>query len=418
MKISFHSPTRKWLTAALVAVLAVAYVGVAGSRFVASWLASRAELNSLQRAAWLDPGNADYRNHLGRYYDLVARDPVAAVAQYKAAVQLDPHSARYWFDLSSAYQVLGDTPNQNAALERAIEADSMTPDVAWEAGNFYLVQGQTEKALREFRVVIANDPSLADAALQFCWRIEPDVDVLLRDFVPVRSDAYIGFLTLLQSKEQTAGAAKVWNALMQTHESFESRYGYDYIRYSIQHKDVDQAVLAWKQMASRFGLSSYLASTNNLIVNGNFNLNILNAGFDWQYQKQSGVNLSLDNSDYHSGRRSLQITFDGPGIIEAGIYELVAVQPNTTYEFNGYYKSGEIEGAGGPHFTVQDMYTQAVYYESEELKDAGFWKSVDGEFTTGPDCKLIVLHVRRLPAGSPIRGKLWVDDFHLTAKAS
>jgi tetratricopeptide (TPR) repeat protein len=333
-------------------------------------------------------------------------------------VQLDPHSARYWFDLSSAYQVLGDTPNQNAALERAIEADSMTPDVAWEAGNFYLVQGQTEKALREFRVVIANDPSLADAALQFCWRIEPDVDVLLRDFVPVRSDAYIGFLTLLQSKEQTAGAAKVWNALMQTHESFESRYGYDYIRYSIQHKDVDQAVLAWKQMASRFGLSSYLASTNNLVVNGNFNLNILNAGFDWQYQKQAGVNLSLDNSDYHSGRRSLQITFDGPGIMEAGIYELVAVQPNTTYEFNGYYKSGEIEGAGGPHFTVQDMYTQAVYYESEELKDAGFWKSVDGEFTTGPDCKLVVLHVRRLPAGSPIRGKLWVDDFHLTAKAS
>jgi tetratricopeptide (TPR) repeat protein len=418
MKISFHSPTQKWLTTALVAMLAIAYGGVVGSQFVASWLASRAELNSLRRAAWLDPGNAEYRNHLGRYYDLVARDPIAAVAQYGEAVRLNPHSARYWFDLSSAYQVLGDTPHQDAALEHAIEADSMTPDVAWEAGNFYLVQGQTEKALREFRVVIANDPSLADAALQFCWRIEPDVDVLLHDFVPARSDAYISFLTLLEAKEQTAGAAKVWKALMQTHEPFELRYGYDYIRYSIQHKDVDQAVLVWKQMANRFGLSSYLPSSNNLMVNGNFSLNILNAGFDWQYQKQAGVNLSLDNSDYHTGRRSLQITFDGPGIIEAGIYELVAVQPNTTYEFNGYYKSGEIEGAGGPHFTVQDMYTQAVYYESEELKDAGFWKSVDGEFTTGPDCKLVVLHVRRLPAGSPIRGKLWVDDFHLTPKAS
>ena len=293
----------------------------------------------------------------------------------------------------------------------------MTPDVAWEAGNFYLVQGQTEKALREFRVVIANDQSLADAALQFCWRIEPDVDALLRDFVPARSSAYISFLTLLEGKEQTAGAAKVWNALMQTHQSFESRNGYDYIRYSIQHKDVDQAVLVWKQMANRFGLASYLPSTNNLVVNGNFSLNILNAGFDWQYQKQSGVNLSLDPSDYHTGRRSLQITFDGPGITDAGIYQLVAVQPNTTYDFTGYYKSGEIEGAGGPHFTVQDMYTQAVYYESEELKDAGFWKSVDGKFTTGPDCKLVVLHVRRLPAGSPIRGKLWVDDFHLSPKA-
>jgi hypothetical protein len=30
----------------------------------------------------------------------------------------------------------------------------------------------------------------------------------------------------------------------------------------------------------------------------------------------------------------------------------------------------------------------------------------------------VVLHVRRLPAGSPIRGKLWIDDFHLTRKPS
>ncbi len=108
-----------------------------------------------------------------------------------------------------------------------------------------------------------------------------------------------------------------------------------------------------------------------------FNLNVLNAGFDWQYQKQSGVGLTLDPNDFHAGRRSLLITFDGPGITDAGIYQFVAVQPNTTYDFTAYYKNGEIEGAGGPHFTIQDMYTQAVYYESDELKDAGFWKSVE-----------------------------------------
>ncbi len=418
MKISFHSPARRWLTVALVSSCSIAYILVTGSQFVASWLAGRPELRSLQRASFLDSGNADYRNRLGRYYDLVARDPISAVAQYKAAVQLNPHSARYWFDLSSAYQVLGDVANQTTALEHAIGADSMTPDVAWEAANFYLVQGENEKALREFRVVIANDPSLGDAALQFCWRIEPDVDALLRDVIPVRGDAYIGFLSLLEAKEQTAGTAKVWNALIQSGQPYEARHAYDYIRYSIRHKEVDQAVLVWKQATSRFGLASYLPSSTNLVVNGSFNLNVLNAGFDWQHEKQSGVNLSFDQTDFHSGRRSLLINFDGPGIVDAGIYQFVAVQPNTKYTFSAYYKNGEIEGAGGPHFSVQDMYTQAVYYESEELKDAGFWKSADGEFTTGPDCKLVVLHIRRLPAGSPIRGKLWVDDFHLTQKGS
>jgi Flp pilus assembly protein TadD, contains TPR repeats len=416
MKIAFNNPARKGLTLTVVALLAIAYVGFAATQLLAFWMGSRAELSSLRRAVRLDPGNAEFRHRIGRYYDLVARDPASALGEFKVAVQLNPHSARYWFDLSSAYQILGDIPNQTSALEHAIQADSMTPDVAWEAGNLYLVQGENEKALRELRVVIANDPYIGDAALQLCWRIEPNVDALLRDVIPDRSQSYLGFLSLLEGKEETAGTVKVWDALMRTHQSFEPRFGYEYIHYLIDHKEADQAVSVWRQTADRFGLSSYLPSTENLIVNGNFDQKILNAGFDWQYRKQSAVTLNLDPSDFHGGRHSLEISFDGPGISEAGILQIVAVQPNTSYDFAAYYKNTEMEGAGGPHFTIQDLYNQTVYYESDELKDSGFWKSANGEFTTGADCKLVVLHIRRLPAGSPIRGKLWVDDFHLTRK--
>ena len=72
-------------------------------------LGSRAELVSLQRAASSIPAMRNTDIISGVIIDLVARDPISAVAQYKAAVALNPHSARYWFDLSSAYQVLGDT---------------------------------------------------------------------------------------------------------------------------------------------------------------------------------------------------------------------------------------------------------------------------------------------------------------------
>ena len=117
---------------------------------------------------------------------------------YKA-VELNPHSARYWFDLASAYQVLGDTASQTTAMEHAIGAEPTKPDVAWTAANFYLVQGENEKALREFRVVLANDATLAAAAIQFCWRIQPDVDLLLRDVVPPTGDAYSAFLRISKS---------------------------------------------------------------------------------------------------------------------------------------------------------------------------------------------------------------------------
>jgi tetratricopeptide (TPR) repeat protein len=416
MEIPLNSASRKRLVVGAAAALCLIYVLLVGRLFVASVFGGKPELTSLRRAARLDPRNADYRNHLGRYYALVARDPGAAIEPYRAAVQLNSHSARYWFDLASAYQVLGDTSNQTWALTHAVDADPTTPDVAWEAANFYLVQGDNEKALREFHVVLENEPSLANLAIQFCWRINPDVDTLLRDVVPARSPAYIAFLTLLMTRQETAATAKVWTALMATSQTFELRYVYEYLQYLLNHKDVDQARLVWQQAAPRFGLSSYLPTRNNLIVNGDFSLDVLNGGFDWQYQKQSSVTLTLDPSDFHGGRRSLLITFDGPGVTDAGIRQFIAVQPGTLYQFSAYYKNGELEGAGGPHFTLQDVYTQTVLYDSDELKEAGFWKSATGEFTTGADCRLLVLHVRRLPEGSPIRGKLWVDDFRLVAK--
>src|ERR1039458_7687660 len=354
MELLLNSASRKRLVIGAGAALCLIYVLLAGRLLVASVFGERPELASLQRAARLDPGNADYRNHLGRYYALVARDPGAAIEPYRAAVQLNPHSARYWFDLASAYQVLGDTSNQTSALEHAIDADPTTPDVAWEAANFYLVQGDNEKALREFHVVLESEPTLAGLAIQFCWRINPDVDTLLRDVVPARSPAYIAFLDLLMTKQETAATAKVWAALMATPQTFELRYVYEYLQYLLNHKDVDQARLVWQQAAPRFGLSSYVPTRNNLIVNGDFSLDVLNGGFDWQYQKQQSVNLTLDPSDFHGGHRSLLITFDGPGVIDAGIRQFIVVQPSTTYQFSAYYKNGEIEGAGGPHFTIQE----------------------------------------------------------------
>jgi tetratricopeptide (TPR) repeat protein len=398
------------------AVFCLLFLAFAARLFIASVLAEKADVVSLRRAVRLDPGNADYRDRLGRYYALVARDPGDAIEHYRAAVALNAHSARYWFDLASAYQVLGNVSQQSSALEHAILAEPTTPDVAWEAANFYLVQGADEKALREFRVVLEDEPSLAAAAIQYCWRIQPDVDALLAKVVPPKAAAYIAFLDLLTSKQETKASEKVWAAMISTAEPFELREVYDYFHFLIDHQDVNEARLVWQQAAPRFGLSSYLPTRNNLIVNGDFHLDVLNGGFDWQYEKQQSVTLVLDPSDFHGGHRSLLITFDGPGVTDAGIRQFVAVEPNTTYDFSAYYKNGEIEGAGGPHFTIEDAYKQTILYDSDDLTEAGFWKSASAEFTTPNDCRLLLLHIRRVPEGSPIRGKLWVDDFRLSAK--
>jgi tetratricopeptide (TPR) repeat protein len=397
-----------------MALLACVYFFLTGAEFAASVFASRAELPKLERAVRLSPGNADYRHRLGRYFAFVAGDPQSAIESYRAAVALNPHDAHYWFDLAGAYQVTGDLAGQRAALDRALQAEPTAPDVAWEAANFFLIDGDIDRALREFHVVIENDTALVNAALNACWRARPDPDALLREAVPARTDSLISFLTILTSNKETEGSIKTWARLAQLHEKFENRYLYAYVRYLIEMHRPDAAMTAWEQTADVLGLSAYLPTEDNLVVNGNFSLDILNGGFDWTYVNREGVTPVLDPSDFHQGHRSLFLNFLGPGIRDAGISQLIPVHGATTYDFSAYYKSADFEGAGGPQIVLRDAYTGAPLFTSDPLNDADFWKEVHSKVTTPNSTTLLVLAIERFPAGSPIRGKLWLDDFELS----
>ncbi len=413
MQIPLHRSARKISVLLVSLLLAVAYVGFAATDFLAAYFSQKPDLTSLQRAVRWQPGNADYRYRVGRYFSLVQRSPELAVESYQAAIALNPHEARYWFDLAAAYALLGNTDQQKDALEHAIVADPRTPDVAWEAGNLYLVRGETDKALQEFRVVLENDPGLPFQTLQLCWRAKPDADQLLRDVIPPNSNVYASFLDLLLSRKQPASAATVWAQLVQLRLPIERSHVFEYIRYLVGERDVDQACRVWRQAATVSGLSAYQPSSENLVINGDFSLEVLNGGFDWLYAKPRDVSLALDPIQFHTGHRSLSIAFDTARIDDAGIRQLIPVQPNHRYDFSAFFKAEDLEGAGGPRFSIQDLYKETLYFASEDLKNADFWKQVSGTFTTGPDTKLLVLRVQRVPAGSPIKGKLWIDGVRL-----
>jgi len=404
--------------AAGLTIFAALYLLLAGKEFAASVYASHPDLRALNISVLLSPGNADYRHRLGRYYAFAAGNPQAAIESFQKAVALDPYDARYWFDLAAAYQVTGDIAGQREALERGLQAEPTAPDVAWEAANFFLVDGEIDRALHEFHVVLANDTSLVDASLQACWRVRPDVDALLRDVVPARSDTLLAFLSLLMSKQETEGAGKTWERLTQLHEKFDAWHLFEYVRYLIQVRRPDAAMSAWEQASGSLGLSAYLPTEDNLVVNGDFSLDILNGGFDWLYVDRTGVRALLDASEAHQGSRSLSLNFEGPPVSDAGIQQLIPVHGATTYDFSAYYKSTDFEGVGGPQIVLRDAYTGAPLFASDPLTGADFWKEVHSRITIPESTSLLSLVIERFPAGSPIRGKLWLDDFQLSPDKS
>ena len=416
MQFELRHPAKKFGAAAGLLVLATSYLSLVTFQFLAAHFSTVADEFHLRRAVKFGFGNAEYPYRLGRYELLTQQSPQAALPWLQSATALNPNRARYWLDLAIAQQSVGNVDAEKSALQHALVAGPRTPDIAWQAANLYLAQGSAEDAMKEFRVVMENDSYLAASAARACWKIRPDIDYLLQNVMPANVDE--PFLEFLVATNEGAAAAKVWERSFSLQQPVAQRYLFGYMRYLIAHHDVSQAALVWQQAASLSGLAAYQPSSENLLVNSDFSMEILNGGFDWMHQKVNGVSLNLDPGETHSGARSLRITFDGPGIEDAGIRQIVPVEANTPYEFSAFYKAQEMDGAGGPEFAIQDLYRETPLFMSEQLRDSDVWKPEGGGFVTGPETNLIVVRIARVPAGSPIRGKLWIDDFKLVRTES
>jgi tetratricopeptide (TPR) repeat protein len=415
--MSIESRFRRSIFAACCILGAISYLSLAFRSYLASHLASDPTERNLQRAIGLEPSNAEYRDDLGQLLMYAGRDPKLAISQYDAAVHLNPHAARYWLDLANAYMVADRTNEQRESLERAVLVDPTAPHVAWEAANFFFVQGDREQALHNVRPVLANDPELVEQALQLCWRASGNANEILDQAVPKRADLYFSFIHVLIEKKETAAAKTVWNRLVKLHEPFPVQLSFPYLRFLLAQRDVAGAQDTWRQLASvSQTLAPYLPSPASLIVNGGFEEKMLDGGFDWQYSATPHVDLAIDTNEFYSGTRSLSITFDGQNPADAGIFQFIPVKPNTQYEFTAAYRTEELVTASGPRFSVADAYTNASYVLSDDLMGTYPWRMERAQFRTGPDTNLLVLRITRQPAGPLIKGKLWIDDLKLVEK--
>jgi tetratricopeptide (TPR) repeat protein len=415
MQIELRSPVRRFCFAGACLIVIGLYLPLAGRAYLAAHVAATPDLANIQRAIRLEPANAEYRELLGRKLALSGASLDEAISDYRTAVHLNPYKARYWLDLAGAYQIAGRTGEQGESVQHAVEADPTTPNVAWEAANFFLIQGNLGKALPYFRTVLANDPDAVDYALQLCWRATGDANQMFDLALPRRTDLYLSFLRLLVSKQEVAAAERAWDHLIGLQQTFPPKLAFPYFRLLLAKQEVTAAKTAWQQLAQVDPeIQPYLPSRENLIVNGGFEENLLNGGFDWWYESNQHAALAIDTDQFYGGTRSLSVTFDGRNAPDAGIGQLIPVKPDTDYEFSAESRTQDIDSASGPRFAITDAYnTTSSYVLTDDLLGTNPWHKQQGRFHTGPSTNLLFLKVIRQPAAPLIRGKLWVDDVRL-----
>ena len=112
----------------------------------------------------LAPGNALAHNGAG----LVAIDrhqPADAAREFERAAALDPNNAEYWSNLGNAKRALGDAPAATQAYQRAIAIDPRTADAANGLGVLLVEAQRPAEAVAWFQRAIAASPDLVEARL-------------------------------------------------------------------------------------------------------------------------------------------------------------------------------------------------------------------------------------------------------------
>lgn len=401
-----------WAILLLICSLLGVYVWCVATVYEAHRFSVSHNEASLQRAIRLQPHDATNFDLLGQYFIWDGQDPRAAAAQFQRAVRLNPYESSYWIHLAQAENSLGDKSEQSSAIRKAIAVDPTTPDVAWTAANFFLVQGETQKALDQLAVVMRSDPWMADAALELSWRAAADVKPI-QDRLPPDPEIYLKLVKLLVAKQQWTAADHVWSSMLRLNREFDARSALFYVDALLAKRDVAAAQVAWQQITNRSSRLQPYITPENLVVNARFDQEFLNAAFDWRYSPQPGVAVSLDSTQSYQGSAALLITYSGSSNEDAGLSQYIPVTPGVRYVASAWVKSEELESANGPQLTVNDGYRSREYSRAEETLGTSGWHLVRAPFTTGTDTNLVVIRFARTPGSTLIRGRFWIGNVQM-----
>ena len=418
-----HTRTRAAFLA-LVLLFASTLSFFSGRAFLASYWNASPTPELWQRAARLEPGNAEYWRHAGLFgqWELSAEGTAEAIRDLEVATRVNQHSPELWMELADAYQSLGDPINAQKAYQEAQIRYPASAEVAWRFGSFLLYQGKTPDGFKEIRRALLGNPSLAPDAISECWRSDPNVDSLMDQVLPAEHIYFHDAMQFFLSHNLPAAALAVWNRQQPMGLPLTIADAVPLIDALIDTNHTIEASQIWKQALDGARWPQSPEDDGALVFNGGFEHDIANGGYDWREATVSGAHFDFDNLTVHSGSRSLRVQFDGKANLDfRHLFQYVPVEPYTRYQFSAYVRTAAISSDRGIYFEISDPHPSSeLQILTSELSGSNPWTRVQTEFVTAHDTRIIKLTLRRAASwkfDNKFSGTVWIDDIHLARVA-
>lgn len=367
----------------------------------------------------LSPGDADahYALAAGLEKSFEPGDAERALSEYQRATELSPTDYRLWLGLAKARSRSGDSEGAQAAFSRASELAPSYSHVQWAHGNFLVRQNRTDEGFALIAKAAASSIQYSGPAAVLALQLFDGDVPRVREMLGGGDAANVALAPVLAAQKRYDDSLDAWNRL-----SSDLKI--------TKHKKLGEQLV--EQMAAANQYRHATRITTDLlegdverpqpekIVNGGFEngVKLKQAGrFEWQIGEGNEPQVSLSETQKHSGRYGLWIVFN---TFETAhfrqVSQVVAVEPNARYKFEAYYTCA-LKTTSKLRIEIIDPATGILLGTTDELSPTAQWKALSAEFVIPANLDGVKIQLHREGCNGPacpVTGTLGLDDFSIT----
>jgi tetratricopeptide (TPR) repeat protein len=340
------------------------------------------------------------------------QDMAVALANLQEALRRNVSFPDRWCDVGEALLRLGRTEEARYSFSQAIALGPQSPPVFWRAAMFYTQIQELRRSQEYMGKLLELMPEYKQ--LVYSTYVSDRMDVLdsLEYGIPQKSQLRQDYFRyLLMQDLPLADLKKAWEWL-QDHSLADDKLAGDYVDFLSKKGEYSLAAETWRRSAARHE-DAFLKP--NLVFNGGFESEPLQAGLDWRFSQPGGVRISRDSTVAFSGSSSLQIVFDGENNIDFNSVTHDIVARPGGYHFEAWIRTSELTTDQGIGFRLVDSSGQ-MNLRTARVNGIHDWTPVDLDFTLSGAVRLLRLEVVRQPSlkfDNKISGTVWIDNVSL-----
>ena len=331
----------------------------------------------------------------------------ASITELEQAVALRPRDYYLWLELGLARDQVNDNNGALAAFNEAVRLAPFYANPRWQRGNLELRNRRYEEAFSDLRTATTSNPERLPNLIDLSWSLSQGDVRVIEELAEINTPhKRLAFARFLVSKGNPREALEQIHAAGKL--SDENRK--ELIALLISKKAFHEAFELWTGERS--------GPTEAGFYDGGFEtpLSLDESGFGWRVARSSqGANLSFDDHEPNTGKRSLQIVFTGDSNPDSTVVsQLLLVQPSTKYLVSFAVRTRELVTGGLPFAKVTNAEGGEVLGMSTPLQETSGWQPITFTFTTGSTNTGVVLSLQRMNCGSspcPAFGTIWLDSF-------